>query len=76
MTLNKVFAVKVDNQIGKFHQVAGILSENDINILYTYAFRDETDGVFVFKVDQSDFDKAVSVLQKNKLEIVDSSCFY
>lgn len=74
--INHVFAVKVENELGKFHRVAKILSGEDINILYTYAYRDENAGVFIFKVEQKDFQKAIESLQKANLEIMTSGFFY
>ncbi len=73
--INEVFAVKVEDQIGKFHKVARILSEHDVNILYTYAFRDKDTGVFVFKVDRDDFKKATQALMDNDMEVVDADFF-
>jgi len=70
--VNKVFAVRMQDKIGSFHQVVGILTTEDINILYTYAYREKDQGVFVFKVDNSDFDKAIKVLQENQLELVEN----
>ena len=74
--VNKVFAVKVEDELGKFYRVSKVLSDHSINILYTYAFREEKAGVFVFKVDNDDFNKAMEVLEAAKFEIVDSSYFY
>lgn len=74
--INQVFAVKVEEGLGKFHKVAKILSEQNINIMYTYAFRNEKGGVFVFKVDNRDVANAMKALEAAKLEIVDSSFFY
>jgi hypothetical protein len=76
VTQNRVFAVKVDNRIGTFHVVANVLSEQKINITYTYAFRSERDGMFVCKVDPADFEKAIGVLQAAGMEIVEASQFY
>jgi hypothetical protein len=73
--INDVFAVKVEDEIGKFHKVANILCENEINILYTYAFRDKETGVFVFKVDRDDFEKATKALKENDMEVVDADFF-
>ena len=74
--INQVFAVKVEEEIGSFHQVAKILSHHDINILYTYGFRNENGGVLLFKVDSADVTKAMDALANAELEIVDSSFFY
>ncbi len=74
--LDQVFAVKVEDKLGKFHKVAKILSEHDINILYTYAFRNVNAGVFVFKVAKTDFSKAVEALEEGNLEIMKPDFFY
>ncbi|MCG8335292.1 MAG: hypothetical protein MJE63_12280 [Proteobacteria bacterium] len=74
--INDVFAVKVEEGIGKFHKVAKVLSQHEIDVLYTYAFRNEKGGVFVFKVDNADMERAMDALEEEHLEIVDSSFFY
>lgn len=74
--INDVFAVKVEEGIGKFHKVAKVLSQHGIDVLYTYAFRNEKGGVFVFKVDNADMERAMNALEEEHLEIVDSSFFY
>lgn len=74
--INEVFAVKVGDEIGKFHKVASILSGHNINVLYTYAFRNEKGGVFVFKVDNKDMELAMDALSEANLEIVDTSFFF
>lgn len=73
--INDVFAVKVGDEIGKFHKVAKLLSEQNINVLYTYAFRNEKGGVFVFKVDNNDMEQAMAILDEAHMEIVDTSFF-
>ncbi len=74
--VDEVFAVKVEDKLGEFHKVAKILSEHDINILYTYAFRNENAGVFVFKVDKGDFIRAMEALKEGSLELMEPSFFY
>ncbi|MCP4751178.1 MAG: amino acid-binding protein [Proteobacteria bacterium] len=73
---NQVFAVKAEDKIGSFSRVVKILSGHDINILYTYAFREENIGVFIFKVEKGDFDNAVKALQSEKVEMIDQSFIY
>ncbi len=74
--INQVFAVKTEDEIGSFNGVATILSQKDINILYTYAFINENAGIFVFKVERSDFNIAVGALQAGNIKIVEHSFFY
>ncbi len=73
---NHVFAVRMVDEIGSFNKVANIMSQQDINILYTYAFRNDGSGVFVFKVQRSDFSGAVEALKKGEVEILETSFFY
>jgi len=75
VTVNEVFAVKVDNRIGTFHEVASLLSEKSINITYMYAFRSEKDGIFVCKVEKSCFDQALNILQERGMQLVDAAYF-
>ena len=70
---NQVFAVKAEDKIGSFSQVVKILSQQDINILYTYAFSEDQFAVFIFKVEKGDFDKAVEALLKSDIELFDNS---
>ena len=70
---NQVFAVKAEDKIGSFNQVVTILSQHDINILYTYAFREEQIAVFLFKVEKGDFEKAVEALLASQIEMFDNS---
>ena len=70
---NQVFAVKAEDKIGSFNQVVTILSQHDINILYTYAFREEQFAVFLFKVEKGDFEKAVEALLASQIEMFDNS---
>ena len=74
--INEVFAVGVEDEIGKFYKVTKILSDHDINILYTYAFREKETGVFVFKVDGGDFEKATKVLKENQMDVISASNFH
>lgn len=71
--VNQVFAVKAADKIGSFSQVVKILSQQDINILYTYAFSEDQFAVFIFKVEKGDFDNAVEALKKSDIELFDNS---
>lgn len=69
---NQLFGVKAEDKIGNFNQVAAILSQQDINILYVYTFREEQIAVFMFKVEKNDFEKAVKALLDNQIEMLDN----
>jgi len=71
--VNQVFAVKAVDKIGSFSQVVKILSQHDINILYTYAFSEDQFAVFIFKVEKADFENAVEALKKSDIELFDNS---
>ncbi len=50
LTITDVFAISIDDHIGSFNEVLTVLSENDINIEYTYTINSSKNGAFIFKV--------------------------
>ncbi len=72
-----VFAVEVEDAPGSFCEVVRLLSENDINVDYTYAFVGESSrAVLIFKVDDDHFDKALSALEAGGIKLVEPVFFY
>ncbi|WP_320033935.1 amino acid-binding protein [Halarcobacter sp.] len=69
-TTTEVFAVLIDDHIGSFNEVLTVLTENDINIEYTYTINSSNSGAFIFKVSIEDFEKATKVLSKSKVKLL------
>ncbi len=68
--ITDVFAVAIDDHVGSFHEVVSILSQNDINIEYTYTVNNGQNGAFVFKVTANDFQKATEALSKAGVQLL------
>lgn len=71
-TITEVLAAQIENHIGSFNEVVTVLSNNDINLEYTYTINNDTNGAFIFKVAQNDFKKATKILSKSKVTLLDS----
>jgi len=71
--INSVFGVKIHNHIGSFNEVVKTLSNEKVDIKYTYTVNDQDFGIFIFKVD--DCERAIKVLQNQNIEIIKSSLF-
>ena len=72
-----VVALEVADQPGGLAGVLRILNEHDINVEYLYAFpeRESVDkAIMVFKFDN--VDKAIEVLKKNTINLMDASKVY
>jgi len=70
LTITEVFAVSINDHIGSFNEVLALLSENDINIEYTYTINCSKNGAFIFKVSPDDLKKAIKVLSKSKVTLL------
>ncbi len=70
-TVTDVLAVELPDQPGGLRKVLAVLSENQINVEYTYVFvaRKKNAAYMIFRV--SDNDKAVEALNKNKIAPID-----
>lgn len=70
-SITKVLAVAIPDQPGCLYKILTILGDNDINIEYTYAFNHKTQGMayMIFRVE--DNEKAVEVLTKEGVKIID-----
>jgi len=71
LTITEVFAAEIDDYIGSFNDVVTILSENNINLEYTYTINNAKNGAFIFKVKQNDFEKATKLLAKSKVRLLE-----
>lgn len=72
---NRVFAVRMKDQLGSFNQVVQKLSQRDINIMYTYAYKEKDVNVLIFKVSKDDFQNALNALQEADIEIIEKHFF-
>ncbi len=71
LTITEVFAAEIDDHIGSFNDVVSILSDNNINLEYTYTINNAKNGAFIFKVNANDFSKAIKVLSKSKVKLLE-----
>ncbi|MFW5791982.1 MAG: ACT domain-containing protein [Desulfohalobiaceae bacterium] len=71
-----VVAVEVTDEPGGLHNILHILSSNQINVEYMYAFVQQSgkNAVLIFRFDRTD--QAIEVLQKNKLKIIPGEDLY
>ena len=72
-----VFAVEVPDEPGSFYKVVKLLTENDINVDYTYAFvGGASKAVLIFKVPSETLERALDVLSKGGITLVEPMFFY
>ncbi len=71
-----VVAVEVDDRPGGLHSILELLSNNQINVEYMYAFVQQTgkDAVMIFRFDRTD--QAIEILQNNKIRIIPGDELY
>ncbi len=71
-TTAEIVAVEVSDSPGGLAKALQVLAENDINVEYMYGFVEKaTDkALMVFKF-ENNLDKAIDVLQKNNINLVD-----
>ncbi len=71
-----VVAVEVEDRPGGLSHILGILSKENINVEYMYAFvqRSGENAVIVFRFD--DIDVAVRLLQENNLRVLEGKTVY
>ncbi len=73
----EVFAVEVADEPGSFYEVVKILTQNDINVDYTYAFvGGASKAVLIFKVPSDMLEKALGVLDQGGITLVKPMFFY
>ena len=70
LRVTDVIAVEIDDHLGSFNKVVSLLSQNDINIEYTYTVSNAQNGAFIFKVAAQDFEKASQVLSQANVKIL------
>ncbi len=71
-----VVAVKVTDRPGGLHNILDILYNAGINVEYMYAFVQQSgnNAVMIFRFDNTD--KAVEILNKNGIQMIDGKTLY
>ena len=71
-----VVAVEVEDRPGGLNRVLNILSKENVNVEYMYAFVQHSgkDAVIIFRFD--DIDTAVKLLQENKVRVLEGKTVY
>lgn len=71
-----VVACEVSDKPGGLHTILDILSSNQINVEYMYAFVQQSgkNAVLIFRFDRTD--QAIEVLQDNKIKIIPGEELY
>jgi len=71
-TIADIVAVEVSDDPGGLAAALKVLADNNINIEYMYGFveKQTEKALMVFKFEDKDTDKAIEVLQKNKVSIL------
>ena len=71
-----VVAVEVDDRPGGLHSILELLSNNQINVEYMYAFVQQTgmNAIMIFRFDRTD--QAIEILQKNSIRIIPGEELY
>ena len=71
-----VVAAEVEDKPGGLHHILDVLSKNDVNVEYMYAFVQQSgkNAVLIFRFDRTD--QAIEVLQKNGVRIIPGKEIY
>ncbi len=68
VALSDVFAIKLDNKVGRAADAIRILSDAKIGITYMYSFLLDNKGILIFKTDNSDKTREAIIL--NNLDFI------
>jgi len=68
VNLSDVFAISLDNKVGKAADVISLFANAGINIEYMYSFLIKEQGILVFRT--SDSDKTCEIILKHKLAYI------
>lgn len=73
--VDDVVAVEIEDKPGRLSEILKPLTEANVNVMYMYAFigMAANNAVMIFRF--SDNDKAIEVLQKNGVHILDAKAF-
>jgi hypothetical protein len=73
--INEVVAVEIADKPGSLAQVLKLLYEANVQVIHTYAFIGFSQGKAVMIFRFSDNDRAIEVLQANKVNLLDADAF-
>ena len=68
VALSDVFAIELDNQVGRVADTLTLFSEAGISIAYMYSFLLKGKGILVFRTDDSD--RTCEVIRRNGLKYI------
>ena len=68
VALSDVFAIELDNQVGRTADTLTLFSEAGISIAYMYSFLLNGKGILVFRTDDSD--RTCEVIRRNDLKYI------
>ena len=68
MNLSDVFAIKLENEVGRAADTVKIFSEANIGISYLYSFMLGNKGIMVFRTDNAERTRETIIL--NKLDFI------
>jgi hypothetical protein len=70
-----VVAVEIEDKPGGLAALLKPLMEENVNVIYTYAFVrfSENNAVMIFRF--SDVDRAIGILKKNGMKLIDAEAF-
>ncbi len=69
--ITEIFAVAIEDHVGSFNEVVRLLSENGINIEYTYTLSNKEEGAFVFKVNPAMISNTLQLLRNSGVKVLD-----
>jgi hypothetical protein len=73
--VHEVVAAEIEDKPGQLAALLKPLMEANVNVIYTYAFVRFSEGNAVMIFRFSDTDKAIEVLQKNGIKLLDAEAF-
>jgi hypothetical protein len=68
----EVIAVEVEDKPGGLARILGILTEQNVNVEYMYAFveRSRNNAVLILRFDDTSMDKAIRILQESGITVL------
>lgn len=66
--LSNVFAIEIDNKVGRAAEVIGVLSDAKLSITYLYSFLVAGHGVIIFRTDNQT--KATQAIESSKFKTI------
>jgi hypothetical protein len=73
--IDEVVAAEIEDKPGSLAMVLKFLKDAHVNVMYTYAFIGISSGKAVMIFRFSDNDKAIRILQKNAVRLLDAEAF-